>query len=101
MERVAMIKSFADQGTEDIYNGVQSKKVAKLPTEIIRRARLLLHTINSVNNLNALKIPPGNRLESLKGNLFGFYSVRINDQWRIIFKFNNGDFFDVKIDDYH
>lgn len=57
--------------------------------------------IAAAKNINDLRVPPGNRLEELKGNLAGYYSIRINDQWRIIFKFEGGDAYDVTIIDYH
>lgn len=60
-----------------------------------------LFFIHDASELKDLKVPPGNKLESLKGNLLGFYSIRINSQWRIIFKWNNGNAFDVKVLDYH
>ena len=96
-----MIKSFTDKATEELFNGINSKRTAKYPTEIKRRAYLLLHTINSANTLDALKVPPGNRLERLVGDRQASWSVRINDQWRVTFKFSDGDFSDVLIEDYH
>ena len=93
-----MIKSFSDSETEKIWKGFRSKK---LPNEIQETARRKLRIINNSLNVEDLRIPPGNRLEILKGNLAGFHSIRINDQWRIIFKWSEGDAFDVKIADYH
>ena len=93
-----MIKSFSDSETEKIWKGFRSKK---LPNEIQETARRKLRIINNSFNVDDLRIPPGNRLEMLKGNLSGFHSIRINDQWRVVFKWSEGDAFDVKIADYH
>ena len=93
-----MIRSFGSKETEKIWNGVKS---AKLPGEIQNVARRKLRMLNNALNVNDLRIPPSNRLEKLKGDLSGFYSIRINDQWRIVFKFTNGNASDVEITDYH
>ena len=93
-----MIKSFADSETEKIWNGQRSRK---LPGHIQNIARRKLRMINNSISINDLRIPPANRLEKLKGDLKGHYSIRINDQWRIIFKWNRGDAFELKIVDYH
>ena len=93
-----MIRSFGSKETEKIWNGIKS---TKLPGEIQNVARRKLRMINNSLNVNDLRIPPSNRLEKLKGDLSGFYSIRINDQWRIILKFTNGNAFDVEITDYH
>lgn len=96
-----VIRSIADKTTQDIFDGVSSKAARKLPVELHQKAQRLLDLIDSSGRLDDLKVPPGNRLEPLKGDLKGFYSIRINDQWRIIFRWNNGDAEDVKILDYH
>ena len=93
-----MIVSFKDKETEKIWNGIVSKK---LPREIQDTARRKLRMINNSIDINDLKIPPVNRLEKLKGNLKEFNSIRINNQWRIIFKWNNGNALEVEIVDYH
>lgn len=93
-----MIKEFGDKETELIWNGIQSKK---LPNEIQDVARRKLRMINNSQDINDLRIPPANHLEKLKGELFEYYSIRINIQWRIIFRWRNNDAFDVKILDYH
>jgi proteic killer suppression protein len=93
-----MIVSFKDKETEKIWNGIVSKK---LPREIQDTARRKLRMINNSIDVNDLKIPPANRLEKLKGNLKEFNSIRINNQWRIIFKWNNGNALEVEILDYH
>lgn len=93
-----MIKSFADRETESIWSGRRSRR---LPAEIQAIALRKLRLINAANSLNDLRIPPGNRLEMLKGNRSGQYSIRINDQWRICFTWQEGEANDVEIADYH
>ena len=93
-----MIRSFDDVETESICQGNKSKK---LPPTIQNVARRKLRMIKAAKVVDDLRIPPGNRLEKLIGNLDGFYSIRINDQWRIIFKFENGGAESVRITDYH
>lgn len=93
-----MIVSFGNKNTERIWNG---EWVKKMPNEIQEIGRRKLRMLNNSQNLNDLKVPPSNRLEKLSGKLKGFYSIRINDQWRIIFKWNNVNAADVAIIDYH
>ncbi|WKK87696.1 type II toxin-antitoxin system RelE/ParE family toxin [Marivirga arenosa] len=93
-----MIKSFGSKETEKIWNGERSKK---LPNEIQNIARRKLRMINNSQDLQDLRIPPSNRLEKLGGNLKEFYSIRVNKQWRIIFKWENGNCFEIEITDYH
>ena len=93
-----MIISFGDKNTEKIWNGIAVKNPSVEIQEIGRRKLRMLH--NSID-INDLKIPPSNRLEKLKGNLKDFYSIRINNQWRIIFKWENNNAFEVEILDYH
>ncbi len=93
-----MIISFGNSDTEKIWIGI---RVKKLPTEIQNTGRRKLRMINNSINLTDLKVPPANRLEKLSGNLKGFYSIRINDQWRIIFKWDSGNASEVEIIDYH
>ena len=93
-----MLKSFASKETEKIWNGVRSSKI---PPEIQKLGRRKLRMINNSIDLNDLRIPPSNRLEKLSGTLKDFYSIRINDQWRIIFKWQAGNAQEVEIIDYH
>lgn len=93
-----MIINFADKETEKIWNGIQSKK---LPPDIQNVARRKLRMLNNAQNINDLRIPPANHLEKLSGNLSGLHSIRINNQWRIIFKWENDNASEVKIIDYH
>lgn len=93
-----MIISFGSSDTEKVWNGT---RVKKLPTEIQSVGRRKLRMINNSVNLTDLKVPPANRLEKLSGNLKNYYSIRINNQWRIIFKWNSGNASEVEIIDYH
>ena len=93
-----MINSFQDNETEKIWSGRFSNK---LPNEIQAIARRKLRMLNNAQTINDMRIPPANRLEKLKGNLKGFYSIRINRQWRIIFEWLNQNAEQVKIEDYH
>ncbi len=93
-----MIANFGNNETEKIWNGIVSKK---LPREIQDVARRKLRMINNSVDVADLRIPPANRLEKLKGGLKEFYSIRINSQWRIIFRWENGNAFEVEIIDYH
>jgi proteic killer suppression protein len=93
-----MIKSFGDDETEKIWRGTRSKK---LPNQIQQVARRKLRMINNAANINDLRIPPANRLEKLKGDLKSYHSIRINEQWRIIFRWKSSDAHQVKIMDYH
>ena len=93
-----MIKSFGDKETEKVWVGLQSKK---LPVDIQNVARRKLRMINNSQNINDLRIPPANHLEKLSGNLIGFHSIRINKQWRIIFKWENDNAIAIEIVDYH
>lgn len=93
-----MIQSFNCKETEKIWDGIRS---GKLPIEIQNIARRKLRMINNSQNISDLRVPPANNLEKLKGQLKDFYSIRINKQWRIIFKWKNGNAFEVEIIDYH
>ena len=93
-----MIGSFASSETEEIFLGKTSKK---LPKDIQRAARRKLIYLDDAENLQDLLAPPGNRLEKLKGDRAGHYSIRINDQWRICFKWSGNKAKDVEIVDYH
>ena len=93
-----MIEEFSCKETEKIYYGGRSKK---LPGEIQERAFLKLRQLHAANLLDDLRLPPSNRLESLSGDLKGFWSMRINQQWRLVFRWNDGKASAVKITDYH
>jgi len=91
-----MINSFGSKDTEKIWNG---ERVKKIPLEIQKIGRRKLRMLNNSQDISDLRIPPSNRLEKLKGT--DFYSIRINDQWRIVFRWDNGQSTDVEILDYH
>jgi proteic killer suppression protein len=93
-----MIQTFADKQTAAIFNGLE---VRKLPKTIQATARRKLKLIDSAAMLESLRVPPGNRLEQLKGDRAGQWSIRINDQWRICFTWRDGHAFDAAIVDYH
>jgi proteic killer suppression protein len=93
-----MILSFGSKETEKIWNGM---RVKALPAEIQEVARRKLRMLNSSQDVADLRIPPANRLEKLAGDWKGFYSIRINDQWRIVFKWDSGNASEVEIVDYH
>ena len=93
-----MIKHFQDKESETFYITGKSKKI---PSHIQRTALRKLDYLNGAETLDDLKVPPANRLEKLQCDLDGFYSIRINKQYRIVFRFENSDAFDVAIVDYH
>ena len=93
-----MIKSFGDAEAEKIFQQIRSKK---LPIEIQERALVKLLLIDAADSEEDLKIPPGNRFERLSGKFRGYCSIRINNQWRIVFKFDNSNAYEVSIKDYH
>jgi proteic killer suppression protein len=96
-----LIVSFADRSTEALFHGESGKAIRRIPSDIRSVAVRKLDLLNAAHELQDLRVPPGNRLEALKGVLKGKHSIRINDQWRVIFRWVNGDAHDVEIDDYH
>ncbi len=93
-----MIKTFADRHTRELYATGRSKL---FPPDIVRRARRKLEYIDLATRLTDLKVPPGNRLHQLGRDREGQHAISINDQWRICFRFVNGDAYDVEVTDYH
>ena len=93
-----MIKTFADKATQQIFIIGKSKR---LPSDLIKKAIRRLEYIHYSTTLNDLKVPPNNRLHALKGDRKGQHSISINEQWRICFRFAEGDAYDVEITDYH
>ena len=93
-----MIVGFRDREAERIWNGRRSRK---LPADIQDKALVKLRLLNRAKRLDDLRVPPGNRLEALRGDRAGQYSIRINDQWRICFLWKEGTARDVEIVDYH
>jgi toxin HigB-1 len=97
-----VIRSFADQGTEDVFDGINSKEArATCPANLWSIAQRKLDQINRARDLSDLAVPPGNRLERLKGDRAGQHSVRINDQYRVCFSWKDGYADEVEITDYH
>jgi proteic killer suppression protein len=93
-----VIQSFADKITVAVFTGLE---VRRLPKEVQVAARRKLKLIDAAVSLEGLRFPPGNRLEPLRGDRAGQWSIRINDQWRICFRWERGDAFDVEVVDYH
>ena len=99
---VTMIQSFADAGTEDVFNAEDTRAARKTcPRTLWPVAQRKLTQLNAVRELALLAVPPGNRLEALKGSRRGQHSIRINDQYRICFRWSRGDAYEVSIVDYH
>lgn len=95
-----MIVSFGNKLAKDLVEENPSKELRRFPAELIRICRRKLNTLHAAKVPEDLKVPPGNRLEALKGDRKGQYSIRVNDQWRITFKFEQGNAFEVKVEDY-
>lgn len=93
-----MIRSFADDETQSLYLTGRSRR---LPPDIVKRVVRKLEYIDLAIRIEDLRVPPGNRLHALEGDRKGQYSISVNDQWRICFRFVDGDAFDVEITDYH
>ena len=93
-----MIKSFADRNTNNVF---QRRRVRRFSVEVQRAALRKLLILDGAESLRDLRVPPGNRLEKLTGDRAGHWSIRINQQWRLCFRFESGDAFDVEIVDYH
>lgn len=93
-----MIKTFKDDETKKIY---QRQRSRKLPDDIQQVALRKLRMLNNAISINDLRVPPANRLEKLSGNRAGQWSIRINDQWRVCFRWEGSDAYDVEITDYH
>ena len=96
-----MIRSFKDTYSEDLFHGVTTSKTRKIPNDVKNIAIRKMDQLNAALDLNDMRVPPGNRLEKLKGNLKDYFSIRINDQYRIIFQWKNGDALNVSFIDYH
>ena len=95
-----LIASFGDRATEALFHG-RGAAVRHIPSDIRSVAARKLDVINAAKELGDLRAPPGNRLEALKGDRKGMHSIRVNDQWRIVFVWRDGDAHDVSIADYH
>lgn len=96
-----MIESLRNRLAEDLFFDRQSRETRRLPAELRRVVRRMVLCLHDAAELGDLRVPPGNRLEALKGRLKGMHSMRINDQWRVVFRWENGGAFDVAVVDYH
>lgn len=96
-----MIASFGDTVTRDIYDGENSKAAREIPKLLWPVVARKLDYLNAAHALHDLLAPPGNRLEALKGDMKGFHSIRVNDQYRIVFRWSDGNAYDVQVTDYH
>lgn len=96
-----MIASFGDQATADLYHGARTRRSRGFPSDIRAVALRKLDMVNAARVLLDLRSPPGNRLEALRGSFRGSHSIRINDQWRVVFRWAEGAAHDVRVLDYH
>ena len=96
-----MIASFGDRATEDLYHGRQTARARHFPDEVVDAALVRMDSLNGAASVLDLRAPPGNRLESLKGDPKGLRSIRVNDQWRLIFRRKGNDAHDVRLADCH
>ena len=101
METTGVIASFGDKATEALFNGGPRKESKALPPDILSVAIRKLDMLNAAVALGDLRSPPGNRLEALVGDFAGLHSIRVNDHWRIVFRWEGSEAFDVHITDYH
>jgi toxin HigB-1 len=96
-----MIVSFGDRATEDLYHNRPTGRARRFPPEIVGSALVKLDMLDAAGAVIDLAAPPGNRLEALRGDLAGFYSIRVNEQWRIVFRWDKNNAHDVRLTDYH
>lgn len=96
-----MITSFGDQATEDLFHGRSSARTRRFPSDVRRAAIRKFDMLNAAHQIDDLRSPPGNRLEALAGDLRGFHSIRVNQQWRVIFRWQGSDAEAVSLVDYH
>jgi len=96
-----LIASFGDQATADLYQGIRSHRARRFPPDIVATTLRKLDMLDSIRTINELRSPPGNRLEALRGDWRGFHSIRVNDQWRVAFRWSEGRAHDVRLIDYH
>lgn len=96
-----MIASFGNRATSDLYQGISNARVRQFPSQFMESTLYKLDMLNAAQSLDDLRSPPGNRLEALIGDLKGFYSIRVNAQWRILFRWQNSNAYEVRLMDYH
>jgi len=96
-----MIASFGDRVTEDLYHGRPSARARRFPRDVVDAALVKMDSLNGAASTLDLRSPPRNRLEALKGELKGWHSIRVNDQWRLVFRWQGNDAHKVRLSDYH
>ena len=96
-----MIVSFGDRATEDLYHNRPTSRARRFPQDVVGLALVKLDMLNGAAAILDLRSPPGNRLEVLRGDLKGFHSIRVNDQWRLVFRWEGNNALDVRLMDYH
>jgi toxin HigB-1 len=96
-----MIRNFKGKTAQDIFDGALSRASRKVPVDLHDKVRRLFDQINASTNIETLRVPPGNNLDKLKGNLRNYWSVRVNMKWRVIFKWENSEALDIDVLDYH
>ena len=96
-----MIRSFGNQLAEDLYYDRKTRFTRAFPQELRRAARRKILFLHDAAELRDLRIPPGNKLEALRGKMKGFHAIRINDQWRLLFVWRSGEAYEVQVADYH
>jgi len=96
-----MIVSFGDRATEDLYHNRPTSRASRFPPDVVGTALVKLDMLNGAAALLDLRSPPGNRLEALRGDLKGFHSIRVNDQWRLVFRWEDNSARAVRLMDYH
>jgi proteic killer suppression protein len=96
-----MIRSFGDERTHDIFHGLSTARVRRLSHDVVSACMRRLDYLEAAHELRDLRCPPGNRLEALSGDRSGFYSIRVNDQWRLVFRWEGHAALDVQLVDYH
>jgi proteic killer suppression protein len=96
-----VIRSFGDAATSDVFHGEESRAARRLPKELWNVIRRKLDALHAATTVNELRLPPGNRLEALRGDRTGAYSIRVNERLRITFRFEGGHAWEVRCEDYH
>ena len=96
-----MIASFGDRATEDLYHGRPTARTRRFRRDAVDAALVKMDSLNGAASMLDLRSPPGNRLEALKGELKGWHSIRVNDQWRLVFRWQGNDAHRVRLTDYH
>ncbi|MFZ0788049.1 MAG: type II toxin-antitoxin system RelE/ParE family toxin [Chromatiaceae bacterium] len=96
-----MIVSFGDRASEDLYHNRATSRVRRFPPDVVALALIKMDLLNGATAMLDLRSPPGNRLKALKGDLKGYHSIRVNDQWRLVFRWESNDAHEVRLMDYH